>query len=122
MGLLTKPMGSRSPLSSSSPRPSEPLAAGERETGARIASARDAVRESLASTSNDQTALVPGSHVHLPALDGIRGLAVLMVMAFHFMLIEGNSPVVRLIQKTCGFGWAGVDLFFVLSGFLITGI
>jgi peptidoglycan/LPS O-acetylase OafA/YrhL len=39
-------------------------------------------------------------------LDGLRGVAILLVLAFHFRLIPG--------------GWLGVDIFFVLSGFLIT--
>lgn len=43
---------------------------------------------------------------HLPALDGLRGLAVALVVAFHLALVPG--------------GWLGVDVFFVLSGFLIT--
>jgi hypothetical protein len=55
-------------------------------------------------------------HNHVPALDGIRGLAILLVLFFHFMLIAGNGVGHRLIQKTWGYGWAGVDLFFVLSG------
>lgn len=45
---------------------------------------------------------------HRPALDGLRGLAVLAVVAYHFDALEG--------------GYLGVDLFFVLSGFLITSL
>jgi len=54
-------------------------------------------------------------------LDFIRGIAVLMVLAFHYrphnLLV--TSPVLNRMQS---FGWTGVDLFFVLSGFLVGGL
>ncbi len=60
---------------------------------------------------------------HMPGLDGIRGLAILLVMFSHFIVVGGNlgdgsHPLQRLLLS----GYLGVDLFFVLSGFLITGI
>lgn len=46
-----------------------------------------------------------------PALDGVRGLAILLVLVHHW-----TTPPAAL-----AFGWTGVDLFFVLSGFLLGG-
>ena len=60
-------------------------------------------------------------------LDGLRGIAVLMVMAFHIFnrapgyLIDNQTFIITL-NKIAQIGWAGVDIFFVLSGFLITSI
>lgn len=60
---------------------------------------------------------------NIRALDGIRGLAIILVLLHHF---EGCVPpsniVIGSLKATFNFGWAGVDLFFALSGFLITGI
>jgi peptidoglycan/LPS O-acetylase OafA/YrhL len=49
---------------------------------------------------------------YFPQIDGLRGLAILGVLANHFMSFPGSAYC----------GWLGVCLFFVLSGFLITGI
>lgn len=57
---------------------------------------------------------IPGSYIsskkYIPQLDGIRGLAILLVISFHYFGF----------LKIFSFGWVGVDLFFVLSGYLIT--
>jgi peptidoglycan/LPS O-acetylase OafA/YrhL len=55
---------------------------------------------------------------HLPALDGLRGMAILAVLFFHSYPRVAHDPVSLLAS----YGWLGVDLFFTLSGFLITGI
>lgn len=60
---------------------------------------------------------------HLTALDGIRGLAILMILLLHFVgdTFPTNAFEHAVITVT-GYGAYGVDLFFILSGFLITGI
>jgi peptidoglycan/LPS O-acetylase OafA/YrhL len=60
-----------------------------------------------------------------PVLDGVRGVAISAVLWHHFVVYSGFSPSVlfdRVLWETGTQGWVGVDLFFVLSGFLITGI
>lgn len=68
---------------------------------------------------------VPSIHAgprHFPPLDGIRGIAIILVILVHTFLYRGASPVGRVVDTTARAGWTGVMLFFVLSGFLITGI
>lgn len=57
-----------------------------------------------------------------PALDGIRGVAVAMVFAFHYGGGAKGGMLLSAMNKLRLEGWMGVDVFFVLSGFLITGI
>jgi peptidoglycan/LPS O-acetylase OafA/YrhL len=58
-------------------------------------------------------------------LDGIRGVAVLVVVLFHYTIIGPGAPFNTMLywgRAVFRLGWSGVDLFFVLSGFLIGGI
>ena len=57
-----------------------------------------------------------------PALDGLRALAVTMVFALHYGGGLHGGRLLRLANAVRLRGWMGVDLFFVLSGFLITGV
>jgi peptidoglycan/LPS O-acetylase OafA/YrhL len=60
---------------------------------------------------------------HYPALDGLRGVAILGVMLFHgFLGLKWDLPLNAKLAALPQIGWLGVDIFFVLSGFLITGI
>jgi peptidoglycan/LPS O-acetylase OafA/YrhL len=77
----------------------------------------------------NETILIAGQerHIargHLLALDGVRGLAILMVIGCHVFESDYESKgfVYRVLGDWLHYGNTGVDLFFVLSGFLITGI
>ncbi len=61
----------------------------------------------------------------LPALDGVRGIAILLVVLFHYFtnpVTRDAAQPLKYLQQAGYLGWTGVDLFFVLSGFLIGGI
>ncbi|CAB4983636.1 MAG: acyltransferase family protein [Actinobacteria bacterium] len=67
----------------------------------------------------------------VPGLDGVRGIAVLSVVIYHFVYKSGaggapalipNTPFAISLRSGIVGGWLGVDIFFVLSGFLITAI
>lgn len=60
---------------------------------------------------------------HVPVLDGIRGLAIIAVLMRHVAYVfVPHGPLTRWFLPVFQFGAWGVDLFFALSGFLITGI
>jgi peptidoglycan/LPS O-acetylase OafA/YrhL len=66
----------------------------------------------------------PGGFAHIPALDGIRGLAILLVLFDHLFWANSQtgSRVLDFISALREASYIGVNLFFALSGFLITGI
>lgn len=54
----------------------------------------------------------------LYGLDHLRALAIVFVFLFHYFILSGGKP--EWLPEFARFGWTGVDLFFVLSGFLIS--
>jgi peptidoglycan/LPS O-acetylase OafA/YrhL len=66
----------------------------------------------------------PGSGFRYPELDGLRGIAILMVVEIHYEVLGIPLSWLGLseLQPLLTLGWSGVDLFFVLSGFLLGGI
>jgi peptidoglycan/LPS O-acetylase OafA/YrhL len=62
------------------------------------------------------------SETRVESLDGLRGIAIGLVLLFHCFLFDPQSIWSSSLRRVFGIGWIGVDLFFVLSGYLITGI
>jgi peptidoglycan/LPS O-acetylase OafA/YrhL len=62
------------------------------------------------------------STVRVPALDGVRGLAILWVLSHQLSWPLASGTWQAQVMAPLSAGWIGVQLFFVLSGFLITGI
>jgi peptidoglycan/LPS O-acetylase OafA/YrhL len=67
----------------------------------------------------------PGRSRRIPELDGLRGVAILLVLCWHVLptIVADASPAVQhATSSLIRYAWSGVDLFFVLSGFLLGGI
>jgi peptidoglycan/LPS O-acetylase OafA/YrhL len=65
------------------------------------------------------------SQKRIPELDGVRGLAILLVVILHYfaeVINPAPGSLLSYLQRVFGISFSGVDLFFVLSGFLIGGI
>lgn len=69
--------------------------------------------------------MLKDSMSRIPELDGVRGFAVLLVLMVHILPYNPVSvelPFSKYVHSFSHMGWVGVDIFFVLSGFLITTI
>jgi peptidoglycan/LPS O-acetylase OafA/YrhL len=77
----------------------------------------------LQAVTDDGNQQASKPHLYWPALDGLRTLAFLMVFVHHagYPNLAGN-PVGTGLHALSSWGWMGVDLFFVLSAFLITSL
>jgi peptidoglycan/LPS O-acetylase OafA/YrhL len=77
-------------------------------------------------TSEEVSEIAPLLRPKMPELDSLRGLAILMVLFYHGFVtrqsLDAFAGFPRFFIRLASPGWAGVNLFFALSGFLITGI
>jgi len=73
-----------------------------------------------------------GVFTYMPTVDGLRGIAILLVLWYHAPFLFRDLPefsgqhtpwaMLGILGGMSLGGWVGVDLFFVVSGFLITSI
>ena len=79
--------------------------------------------KSSLTTSNASVEFTASESKRVPQLDGIRGVAVLFVILGHYLFYQPAHGIwLSYLTRATRLAWVGVDLFFVLSGFLITGI
>lgn len=79
--------------------------------------------EQVAAATNEQHKAPWVLRKYIPELDGLRAIAIILVVWHNVTAGEYTGGVVwRLVNLLSNTGWVGVQLFFVLSGFLITGI
>jgi peptidoglycan/LPS O-acetylase OafA/YrhL len=74
------------------------------------------------SSSNPEPAHPVSLPARLPILDGLRAIAILLVVPHNLNLMVTAGGIAHVFIAALYRGWIGVQLFFVLSGFLITGI
>ncbi len=80
----------------------------------------------MPSSASEAVPETPLVRAHMPELDSVRGVAILMVIFYHAfywgMNLSGLPPLEKWLLGAMHVGKLGVNLFFVLSGFLITGL
>jgi len=67
----------------------------------------------------------PVTSPRIAALDGLRGLAIFLVLTWHYFHVDAvvvHGSLLGYLNSLTRLAWSGVDLFFVLSGYLIGGI
>ena len=82
-------------------------------------------RKEGAATAGAKPAATVRLSGYIPELDGIRGIAIGMVVFYHYLVqtsVAANGTFLWYALMPGRLGWTGVDFFFVLSGFLIGGI
>jgi peptidoglycan/LPS O-acetylase OafA/YrhL len=86
---------------------------------------RDAALEQTAATPPDAPHPSGPIQTRIAALDGVRGFAILLIIGFHYYVIDGQftkGSIAGYASSLMRLSWTGIDFFFVLSGFLIGGI